>query len=152
MKTLDEPAVVAAVRERLRAVEPGSPRRWGTLSAHEMLCHLGDSFATALGERPVEDAESWFRRTAVKRLALWAPIRWPHGVATQRQADPKREGTRPTVFAADRQRVEEKMDDFRARAEGGGYGRHPMFGAMSTRDWLRWGYLHCDHHLRQFGV
>jgi hypothetical protein len=28
---------------------------------------------------------------------------------------------------------------------------HPMFGAMSGDDWLRWGYLHADHHLRQFG-
>jgi hypothetical protein len=28
---------------------------------------------------------------------------------------------------------------------------HPMFGAMSSADWLRWGYLHADHHLRQFG-
>jgi hypothetical protein len=26
-----------------------------------------------------------------------------------------------------------------------------MFGPMSERDWMRWGYLHADHHLRQFG-
>jgi hypothetical protein len=29
--------------------------------------------------------------------------------------------------------------------------RHPMFGPMSGADWMRWGYLHADHHLRQFG-
>jgi hypothetical protein len=29
---------------------------------------------------------------------------------------------------------------------------HPIFGAMSAGDWLRWGYLHMDHHLRQFGA
>ena len=28
---------------------------------------------------------------------------------------------------------------------------HPMFGPMSAADWMRWGYLHADHHLRQFG-
>ncbi len=28
---------------------------------------------------------------------------------------------------------------------------HPFFGAMSRQEWLRWGYLHADHHLRQFG-
>ena len=28
---------------------------------------------------------------------------------------------------------------------------HPIFGAMSVKDWMRWGYLHADHHLRQFG-
>jgi hypothetical protein len=28
---------------------------------------------------------------------------------------------------------------------------HPIFGPMSEAAWLRWGYLHADHHLRQFG-
>jgi hypothetical protein len=29
---------------------------------------------------------------------------------------------------------------------------HPVFGAMSDSAWRRWGYLHTDHHLRQFGA
>ena len=29
---------------------------------------------------------------------------------------------------------------------------HPLFGRMSEAAWLRWGYLHVDHHLRQFGA
>jgi len=28
---------------------------------------------------------------------------------------------------------------------------HPIFGPMTAKDWMRWGYLHADHHLRQFG-
>lgn len=28
---------------------------------------------------------------------------------------------------------------------------HPVFGAMTRTQWLRWGWLHMDHHLRQFG-
>jgi hypothetical protein len=28
---------------------------------------------------------------------------------------------------------------------------HPMFKKMSEGQWMRWGYLHMDHHLRQFG-
>jgi hypothetical protein len=27
---------------------------------------------------------------------------------------------------------------------------HPLFGSMEHADWMRWGYLHTDHHLRQF--
>jgi hypothetical protein len=27
---------------------------------------------------------------------------------------------------------------------------HPFFGSMQHADWMRWGYLHADHHLRQF--
>jgi hypothetical protein len=29
---------------------------------------------------------------------------------------------------------------------------HPVFGPMTRVDWLRWGYLHVDHHLRQFSA
>jgi hypothetical protein len=29
---------------------------------------------------------------------------------------------------------------------------HSFFGRLSRTEWLRWGYLHMDHHLRQFGV
>jgi hypothetical protein len=29
---------------------------------------------------------------------------------------------------------------------------HPLLGTMSNAAWLRWGYLHVDHHLRQFGA
>ena len=32
-----------------------------------------------------------------------------------------------------------------------GSGSIPMFGHMSEKDWMQWGYLHADHHLRQFG-
>lgn len=28
---------------------------------------------------------------------------------------------------------------------------HPIFGEMTEAEWMRWGYLHCNHHLRQFG-
>ena len=28
---------------------------------------------------------------------------------------------------------------------------HAFFGRMEPADWMRWGYLHADHHLRQFG-
>jgi hypothetical protein len=28
---------------------------------------------------------------------------------------------------------------------------HSIFGSMTNQDWMRWGYLHADHHLRQFG-
>ena len=30
--------------------------------------------------------------------------------------------------------------------------RHPLWGRMSEWEWGRWGYLHTDHHLRQFGA
>ena len=30
--------------------------------------------------------------------------------------------------------------------------RHPVLGPMTRANWMRWAWLHTDHHLRQFGV
>ena len=29
---------------------------------------------------------------------------------------------------------------------------HPVLGRLTRRQWMRWSYLHTDHHLRQFGA
>ena len=43
MKTVADPSVLRSLVSRLRALAPKSERRWGTLTPHEMLCHLGDA-------------------------------------------------------------------------------------------------------------
>jgi hypothetical protein len=30
--------------------------------------------------------------------------------------------------------------------------RHPMLGPMTRAQWMRWAYMHTDHHLRQFNL
>ena len=52
MRTVADPAVRDALIARLGTVRPDSARRWGTLTAHEMLCHLGDAAEMVLGIRP----------------------------------------------------------------------------------------------------
>ena len=47
---------------------------------------------------------------------------------------------------------QQRMKSFREPACVSETVRHPFFGAMSPNQWLRWGYLHTDHHLRQFGA
>jgi hypothetical protein len=32
------------------------------------------------------------------------------------------------------------------------YAAHPMFGPLTRREWMLWGYRHMDHHFRQFGI
>jgi len=46
----------------------------------------------------------------------------------------------------------EVLERFTAPAKGIEFHPHPIFGDMSEAEWMRWGYLHCDHHLRQFGA
>jgi len=149
-RSLEQSANVDELVGRLRRVQSGSARQWGTMTPHEMLCHLGDSFAAVLGDIEASRADTWLSRTIVKYLAIHTSFPWPQGVPTRPEVDPKRAGTRPAEFERDRQRVLDLLARFVSPSTQ--YGRHPGFGAMTRREWMLWGYGHVDHHLRQFGV
>jgi hypothetical protein len=150
-KTLARPDDTAEILRRLSALQPGSARRWGRMNAHQMVCHLSDSFLCCLGRKPVSHAANLFWRTVVKWLALHAPVRWPHGIGTRPELDQLGGGTRPAEFAADVAQLRELVEHVAAPGRRAEWQAHPRFGPMSDGDWLRWGYLHMDHHLRQFG-
>jgi hypothetical protein len=152
MRTLARQADKAAIVLRLREVRAESQRRWGRMSAHQMVCHLSDSFRMALGQQPVSHAAGPLRRTIVKWIALYAPLPWPPGILTRPEIDQERGGTRPANFADDMAQLEGLLELFTAQAKGFDWPLHPIFGRMSVAAWLRWGYLHTDHHLRQFGA
>lgn len=121
------------------------------MTPHEMLCHLADSFRGVMGERPVSMAPAGpAKRRVMRFVALHVPLPWPKGIPTRPEVDPRRSGSRPAVFEADRREVVALMQRF--AAPDARYAQHPMFGAMPRRDWMIWGYRHLDHHLRQFGL
>jgi len=86
----------------------------------------------------------------LKMISLRAPMKWPHGVPTVPEAVVGKGGTLPSVFERDRESLIATMNRF-CDALPNPCVRHAFFGEMSAGDWMRWGYLHCDHHLRQFG-
>jgi hypothetical protein len=59
-------------------------------------------------------------------------------------------GTTPVEFFADLAELETLVQ--RLASHRGTWPAHPIFGRLSDSEWLRWGYLHTDHHLRQFGA
>lgn len=122
------------------------------MSAHQMICHLNDSFRVAMGLRSASPAISLLHRTIVKSIALYLPLRWPPGIMTRPEIDQEIGGTRPTDFERDVADMEAFVERFTSANPDFDWQPHPLFGRMSTREWLRWGYLHMDHHLRQFGA
>jgi len=107
----------------------------------------------ATGEKAVSPATSVLHRTVVKWVALYAPLRWWPGIVTRPEIDQEAGGTRPVGFAEDVAQLEVLVEIVSAAPPGTLDGqRHPIFGRMSQAAWLRWGYLHTDHHLRQFGA
>ena len=136
------------VLRRLAELRPDCARKWGKMSCHQMIVHLSDSFLLPLGEKKAGQASVPIPRGIFKWAALYVPMKWPHGVKTMPEMEQGVGGTAPVEFLSDREKLvglierfcDAKMDSV----------AHPIFGEMSDQDWQRWGYLHCDHHLRQF--
>lgn len=152
MKTLAHPADKEELLHRLGRLRPDNVRRWGRMSAHQMVCHLNDSLLVATGERAASQAISLPSRTIIKWIALYLPVRWPPGIVTRPEIDQEAGGTRPIEFAADVARQAALIEDVARQPRKLRGSVHPIFGRMSERAWLRWTYLHTDHHLRQFGT
>jgi len=151
MKSLARERDTSELLERLRRIRAGSGQRWGKMTAHQMVCHLTDCCRMALGEKTVKDASKLPQRTIIKWIALYAPLRWPQGIETTPETDQHIDGTCPADFSADMAALEMQFTRLAARRHYDDWPPHPIFGRMSERAWLRWAYLHTDHHLRQFG-
>jgi hypothetical protein len=137
---------------RIGRMRPDAERRWGKMTAPQMICHLNDAFLGVMGERPVAILEKYRARKTIKWLALYFPRPWPTGVPTRPEVDQEHSGTKPTEFAADVRLLTELVERFSKKPRDFAFCPHPIFLEMTERQWMRWGYLHVDHHLRQFGA
>jgi Protein of unknown function (DUF1569) len=152
MKTMARAEDKAEIIRRLKMVRPECTRQWGRMSAHQMVCHLSDAFRLAMHQKPASPATGLFQATVIKWIALYFPLSWPPGVPTRPEMDQEIGGTPPGDFAADLAALEGLLEAVTTPATGYDWPAHPIFGTMSERAWLRWAYLHVDHHLRQFGL
>lgn len=138
-----------SMRERLGAMRPDDERLWGVMCAGEMVCHLRGAFRVAMGEIACKPVSLPIPRATIKAVALWAPIPWKHNFETVPALKRGTPDMRVSTFAEDRAEAIAQMERFcqpeQARVD------HAFFGPMSFEDWMRWGFLHTDHHLRQFG-
>jgi hypothetical protein len=148
MKALSNPAVASALAARLERLTPEQSREWGTISPHQMLAHLADA-ADAVMQRRSFPRASRAPSRLLKYAALYLPRPWPHGI--QAGARPADHVLDVDAFASERTRAVAALSEL-AAPDALLAPEHPLFGSMTRGDWLRWAYLHTDHHLRQFGL
>lgn len=151
MQTLDS-SVIKVLLGRLQRIRPETRALWGRMNAHQMVCHLNDSFGLAMGDKTASEDINVFSRTLMKWGALYLPVRWPKGVPTRPEMDQLGGGTRPVEFSHDRAALAAAMERFTLQPDTFQSARHPVFAELTRWEWNRWGYLHADHHFRQFGV
>jgi hypothetical protein len=152
LKTLANTADRRAIERRLALVRPDLARRWGKMSAHQMVCHLADSFRGVMGEKAVAVKPGTFGRGLLKWMALYSGLPWPHGVRTMPEMDQLIGGTQPAEIETDREALRMLLGRFTSEPRDFVWRKHPIFLVMNEAEWMRWGYLHMDHHFRQFGV
>lgn len=150
MQSLESTVDREEIFRRIAALTAADPRRWGKMSVPQMVCHLCDAYRLALGEKSASPATGLLQRTAMKWVALWVPFHWPKNVPTRPEMEQGSGGTPPVEFERDRANLLAVVRRFCDPGPDPA-ARHPFFDRMSRKEWMRWGYLHADHHLRQFG-
>ena len=130
---------------RFRRLTPEHRQLWGRLSVREMVCHLGDQLAVALGDIPSEPKGGLLTKTFAKWLVLYVPFSAPRGKVN---TVPEMLATEPSDWKKDSARfvsLLSRLVDAEILAP------HPSFGRLSHRQWGILAAKHIDHHLRQFG-
>ncbi|MFL6354600.1 MAG: DUF1569 domain-containing protein [Bryobacteraceae bacterium] len=151
MKNLFDAPMVGQVKSRLSNLEPQAERRWGKMTAAQMLAHCSVSIQWALGEVVPERGPLPVRLLGrlVKPMVF-------------RNENPLRKNspTAKSLIVADvrdlskeRSRLSGLIDRFAAGGTAAcTKNPHPFFGALTAEQWAILMYKHLDHHLRQFGV
>ena len=115
-----------------------------------MLWHLRGAFRMVLGREACDRRWSLLRGPWGRYLVLRSGLPWRPGYPTLRQLDAVRAGAAPADFFKIQSEVVELVREFCAAAPEELQRNHPLLGRMQREDWMRWGYRHMDHHLRQF--
>ena len=149
LKTLGKPNDALEIRGRILALRADDTALWGVMDVTQMVCHLREPYLFALSPDPVQQVPLPIPATAAKYMALHSPLAWPKHLPTLPEFKIGGARMATTTFAGDCASLIEAFDRFCAVPNL--TKDHPFFTTMSHADWMRWGYLHADHHLRQFG-
>lgn len=152
MRTLLNPLDQDQILSRLQSVRQSSQRRWGRMTAHQMICHLRDGYKLYLGEIVADPPGFPYPSRLFKWGCLWVPIPWPKGFKTLPEIDQQKKAASSSEFDSDRAELRDLIHRFTSAPREFRWPNHPYLGHMSEKEWMRLGYLHADHHLRQFGA
>ena len=149
MKNLAATPDLSEIRSRIAALTAADQARWGQMNVGQMTCHVTDAFRLSMGEQTATPKTFPIPLGLLKWFSLQSPFPWPKGAPTPPEIKHDTGGTRPGEFRDDLLRLLQYLDTFAGHK--GDWPPHPFFGSLTEAEWMRWGYLHCDHHLRQFG-
>jgi hypothetical protein len=148
MHTIFDPKTHEAIIGRIRTLRPDAARRFGRMTAPEMVAHLTDQMRHTLGDAKAEAQPGILRTALVRYLVIyWLP--WPKGKV---KGPPEAFVTKPRDWEADVDTLIRLVNRFVIHGPGGDWPEHAFFGRMTGKDWGVFCHKHFNHHLSQFGV
>ena len=139
------------ITERLRSLTESDGACFGRMDVSQMLWHLRGAFQMAMNRVPCRTRWSALRGPWGRYLVLKSPLPWLPGFPTLPELNAGRAGLPDADFCRTQDAVVGLVQEFCEAAPVTLLTHHPLLGAMQREDWMRWGYRHTDHHLRQFG-
>ena len=141
MQTFFDPALQAEFLRRLEPLNGASERRWGTLTAAQMLAHCTAAIQMSTGELAVKPVFMGLFGWLFKGL-IFSPKPFRRNVPTARELtiadEPDFDTARQAFLVA-----------FAQLAQGPSAihnPRHPFFGALTPEEWGALAAKHLDHH------
>jgi hypothetical protein len=134
------------IKVRITRLHHDTPRQWGTMTAALTTCHLTDQLRVAMDEIPARRRGNILTRTLIK----WYVLNFVTEISKGKiKTVSEMQSTDVGDWENDIHLLCNAIDRFPRCQQ---FAPHPVFGPMSPTEWGKLGYIHLDHHLRQFGV
>jgi len=143
---LHDTDVRTAIMARVGALQPTAKGRWGKMTVDQMLWHVNEALAHAVGEGDIANVKPPIPRKLIKFLVLHLP--WTKNAPT----NPRFVAKATHDFEAEKTRCLRLIDALANRTIDGVWMDHPTFGPMIGEEVSRLQAKHLDHHLQQFGA
>lgn len=146
MKTIFNPETMEELIGRVNSMDQNSKRKWGKMTAYQMLKHCTLSEEMFLGKTS-------YRRLFIGRLfgsmTLKGILKNDAAMKQNQPTHPEMKITGTGDFEAERKKWIELLRKYPSFSNQAFV--HPFFGKMSREEIGKYVYKHTDHHLRQFG-
>jgi hypothetical protein len=143
---LHDSEIRSSILTRVGALQPTARGRWGTMTVDQMLWHVNEALAHAVGEGDIAAVKPPIPRRVIKFIVLHFP--WGKNAPT----NPRFVATANHDFESEKARCLRLIDALANRTIDGVWLDHPTFGPMVGEEVSRLQAKHLDHHLRQFGA
>lgn len=135
-----------------RKLVPEQKALWGGMTPQHMVEHVVGSWRISNGRARVKTMlpEEEVKR---RRATLFSGIPYERNVANPMFANGLPPLRKPSLAAA----IDQLEDEMKAffeyhKANPGAVETHPVYGAMTTDEWLYFQTKHMQHHMGQFGL